>query len=450
MLAMPALAREFPTASLPDLSWVMSAYAILFAALLAPCGRLADTMGRRRVLIAGIALFTIASLLCALSPTVPLLVAARAIQGVGAAIMVPASLSVLLMDTPAERRVMSISLLSAAGAVAAAVGPSLGGLLVEFFSWHAVFLINIPFGIALIVASMRVLRKVRATGGLPDPVGTLLLALGVGGLTVAVTNGTTWEWTSGRTLACLIGGVACLVLAVLRTVRVTSPAFEFSLFRRNAVFTASNVVALLYGTVMYAWLLASVLFLTDIWRYSELEAGLAQTIGAVVAAMGAVVMGKVMTRFGGPRFAAVLGLAAHATVPLILYVVLTEENNFFGIWLPCSILVGFGIGATMMASMSAGAMSAPPTMYASVSALNNTARQIGGALGAAAVATILQSGTDAGGARTVSAYLDVFTFCLVLLVIAMVVAFLWLRTSAQKQPQGVRAPAQRESVPVTD
>lgn len=450
MLAVPALQRDFPAATLPDLSWIMSAYAVLFAALLAPCGRLADTFGRKRILIGGIILFTAASLLCALAPTLPLLVAARAVQGVGAAIMVPASLSVLLLDTAPERRVMSISLLSAAGAAAAAVGPSLGGLLVEAFSWHAVFLINIPLGVALVVATARVVTPARATGSLPDPLGAVLLALGIGGLTVGITNGTTWEWTSVRTLACLVGGMLCMLLAVWRSVRHRSPAFEFSLFSGNRLFTAANLVALLYGTVMYTWLLASVLFLTDIWHYSELEAGLAQTPGAVLAAVGAVVMGKVMGRYGGPRFAAVLGMAAHAAVPALLLFFLTADSAFLEIWLPASVFVGFGIGATMMAAMSAGAMSAPPTKYASVSALNNTARQIGGALGAAAVATILQSGTAADGTRTVSAYLDVFTFCLVLTVIAIVVALVGFKTSAPKKPERAPATAPRESVPVAD
>lgn len=451
MLAVPALQREWVTASLPDLSWVMSGYAVLFAALLAPAGRLADTLGRKKVFLGGIVLFTVASLLCALSPTLPVLVAARALQGVGAAVMVPASLSVLLMDTSAGRRVMSISLLSAAGGVAAAVGPGLGGLLVEAFSWQAVFLINIPVGAALVVAGARVLRKSPATGGMPDLVGTVLLACGIGGLTLGVTNGTTWEWTSVRTLACLLGGVLCLVLAVLRSVRHTSPAFELSLFRDNRMFTGANVVALLYGTVMYAWLLGSVLFLTDIWHYSELQAGLAQTTGAVVAAIGAVVMGKVMGRYGGPRFASVLGMAAHAVVPAILLFVLTEDSAFLTIWLPASVFVGFGIGATMMATMSAAAESAPDTKFASVSALNNTARQIGGALGAAAVATILQSGTAADGTRTVSSYLNVFTFCLILTVIAIVVAVIGLTngkaTSAAKDSTPA---APRESVPVAD
>lgn len=450
MLAVPALQREFPSASLPDLSWVVSAYAVLFAALLAPCGRLADMLGRKRILLGGIALFSVASLLCALAPTVPLLVAARALQGVGAAVMVPASLSVLLLDTPAKRRMMSISLLSAAGAVAAAVGPSLGGLLVEAFSWHAVFLINIPLGVVLIVAGARVLTPAKATGGFPDPLGTMLLVLGIGGLTVGVTNGTTWEWDSGRTLACLIGGALCLLLAVVRTTRHRSPAFEVSLFRGNRLFTSANLVALLYGTVMYTWLLASVLFLTDIWRYSELEAGLAQTPGAVVAAIGAVVMGKVMTRFGGPRFAAVLGMALHAVVPIYLIFALTSEPSFLEIWLPASVFVGFGIGATMMAAMSAGAMSAPPTQFASVSALNNTARQIGGALGAAAVATILQSGTAADGTRTESAYLDAYMFCFVLTVVAIVVAIVGLKTSAPKKPAAPPATARRETLPVAD
>jgi len=443
MLAVPALHKEFPAATLPDLSWVMSAYAILFAALLAPSGRLADTLGRKRILLGGISLFTVASLLCALAPTLQLLIAARAVQGIGAAIMVPASLSVLLLDSPPARRVMSISLLSAAGAAAAAVGPSLGGLLVEAFSWHAVFLINVPIGIALVIAGARVFRPAPATGGMPDLVGTLLLVLGIGGLTLGITNGTSWEWTSGRTLACLVGGALCLVLAVLRSLRHRSPAFEFSLFSGNRMLTGANLVGLLYGTVMYAWLLGNVLFLTEIWRYSELEAGLAQTPGAILAAVGAVLMGKVMGRFGGPRFAAVLGMIAHAAVPAVMLFVLTDDPAFLELWLPASVFVGFGIGATMMASMSAAATSAPPTKYASVSALNSTARQIGGALGAAAVATILQSGTAADGTREVSTYLNVFTFCLVLTAVTIVVAIVGLKKSNSEEKNGGQVPDAR-------
>ncbi|MFL6123595.1 MFS transporter [Actinophytocola sp.] len=444
MLAVPALQRNFPAASLPQLALVIGAYAVLFAALLAPCGRLADTMGRKRVLLGGIGLFTVASLLCAVAPTVPLLVAARAVQGVGAAVMVPASLSVLLLDTPAQRRVMSISLLSAAGAVAAALGPSLGGLLVGAFTWHAVFLINIPIGVALIVAGARVLTPAPATSGLPDPLGTLLLVLGISGLTVGITNATSWGWAAGRTLGCLLGGAACVLLAVRRSLRHPRPAVEFSLFRGNRVFTAANLVALLYGCVMYTWLLVSVLFLTDVWGYTELRAWLAQTPGAVVAAVAAVVMGKVMGRFGGPRFSAAVGMAAHALVPLILFVFLTRDRAFLEIWLPCSVLVGFGIGATMMAAMSAGAMSAPPTAFASVSALNNTARQVGGALGAAAVATILQTGTVAtGGTRSLSSYLDVYLFCLILTVIAIVVAIVGLKVSKPEENNGGQVPGAR-------
>jgi EmrB/QacA subfamily drug resistance transporter len=401
-------------------------------------------VGRKRILLGGIGLFTVASVLCALAPSVPLLVAARAIQGVGAAVMVPASLSVLLLDTPAQRRVMSISLLSAAGAVAAAVGPSLGGLLVEAFSWHAVFLINLPLGIALIVAGARVLTPAPATSGLPDLAGTLLLVLGISGLVVGVTNGTTWGWTAGPTLVCLAGGVVCLYLAVRRSLRHRSPAVEFSLFRANTMFTSANLVALLYGCVMYTLLLVSVLFLTDVWHYTELEAGLAQTPGAVIAAIAAVVMGKVMVRFGGPRFSAAVGMTAHALVPLILFVFLTEDNAFLEIWLPCSVLVGFGIGATMVAAMTAGAMSAPPTKFASVSAMNNTARQLGGALGAAAVATILQTSTvSTGGTRSLESYMDVYLFCLILTVIAIVVAIVGLKMSKPEENNGGQVPGAR-------
>jgi MFS family permease len=237
---------------------------------------------------------------------------------------------------------------------------------------------------------------------------------------------------------------ACLVEAVRRSQWHPSPAFEVSLFRRNRVFSAANVVALLFGMVMYTWLLTSVLFLTDVWHYSELQAGLAQTPGAVMAAIAAVVMGKVMARFGGPRFSAVLGMSLHAVVPIALLIFLGTTSMFLGLWLPGSILVGFGIGATLVAAMTAGAMSAPPTKFASVSALNNTARQVGGALGAAAVATILSSDTVIDSATDeslpVSAYLHAYTLCLVLLLIAIGVAVHGLKMSPPKPPAPASTP----------
>ncbi len=229
----------------------------------------------------------------------------------------------------------------------------------------------------------------------------------------------------------------------MRSLRHRAPAFEFALFSHNRMFTGANLVALLYGTVMYAWLLGNVLFLTEIWHYTELQAGLAQTPGAILAAVGAVLMGKVMGRFGGPRFAAVIGMTSHAVVPAIMLFVLTSDPAFLEIWLPASVFVGFGIGATMMASMSAAATSAPPTKYASVSALNSTARQIGGALGAAAVATILQSGTAADGTRDVQTYLNVFTFCLVLTAVTIVVAIVGLKKSNSEENNGGQVPDAR-------
>ena len=391
MLAVPALHRQFSAVTLPSLSLVVSVYALLFAALLAPSGRLADNLGRKRVLLGGIELFTVTSLACAFAPTLPLLIAARAVQGIGAAVMVPASLSVLLLDTPVQRRMLSISLLSATGAIAAAVGPSLGGLLVDGFGWHAVFLINVPIGLLLLAAGAKVFTPVPATGRIPDPVGTVHLVLGITLLTVLTTNASTWGLDSIPMLGGFGCAVVCLTEAVRRSLRHPSPAFEVSLFRRNRMFSSANLVALLFGTVMYTWLLTSVLFLTDVWHYSELRAGLAQTPGAVVAAIAALVMGKVMARFGGPRFSAVIGMVAYAIVPVLLLIFLGTHSAFLGLWLPGSILVGFGIGATLVAAMTAGAMSAPPTQFASVSALNNTARQVGGALGAAAVAAILQA-----------------------------------------------------------
>ncbi|MGP4023343.1 MFS transporter [Actinomadura sp. 3N407] len=386
-LAVPDLRADFPGSSLSGLTWMITLYAVLFAALLAPAGRLADLLGRRTLYQWGVGLFTLASLGCALAPNVPVLLATRGVQGAAAAAMIPASLALLLRDTPAGRRAGAIGLWSAAGAFAAAIGPSLGGVLVDQFSWRSLFIINVPFGLAMLLGGLRLPRAEGGHGRLPDLIGTVLLGGGVGGVALGVTQTRDWAWTDTRTLALLIGGAAMVALALWRSARHPVPALEISLWRSRR-FAFANAASFLYGTALYSWLLLGVLYLTAQWDYSILKAGLASTPGALTATAAAIVMGRLTGRIGvrpavtgGALIMVASGTWAFASLP--------SEPHFLTFWLPVGLLVGTGMGMLSTGTASAAALSVDPQRFAGATGLNTTARQLGGALGIAVLAALL-------------------------------------------------------------
>lgn len=401
-LAIPALSHAYPGTSVTGLSWVITAYATLFAALLAPAGRLADVIGRRTLYRLGVGGFALMSLLCALSPSVPILLVARALQGAAAAAMIPASLAILLSDTPAERRAKSIALWSASGAFAAAVGPSLGGVLVHVFGWRSLFVINVPAGLALAAAAGILPRATAARTRLPDALGTVLLALGIGLAALGLSQGSVWGWGDPRTIACLIGGVAGGVAAVQRSWRMPVPAIETSLWKHRT-FALANGASLLYGASLYAWMLLGVLVLTGPWHYSELQAGLAMTPGAVSASVAAIIAGRARS----PRTTTVAGALLMAGTGLLLAVTLPAHGDFLGYWLPLGLVLGAGMGLVTTGTSTAAALSLPPRSFAAGTGLNQTARQVGGALGIATLATLVR----AGGSTRVATFEHVYLFC---------------------------------------
>jgi MFS family permease len=214
-IAFPSIARDFEGSSLSDMSWILNAYAIVFAALLVPAGRWSDRAGRKRGFLYGLALFTLASAVSAAAPSLEVLVGARIVQAAGAALMVPTSLGLLIPEFPPERRAAVVALWAAAGGVAAAFGPPVGGVLVEA-SWRWVFLINIPVGVVGIVAGTRALREIRdPEGERPDVLGAAALALGIGALTAAIVKGPDWGWGSGEVVA-LFAAAAVFGIVLVR------------------------------------------------------------------------------------------------------------------------------------------------------------------------------------------------------------------------------------------
>ncbi|CAL9628963.1 Multidrug resistance protein Stp [Streptomyces sp. enrichment culture] len=387
-IAFSDLRTDFPDASLSQLTWVVTAYTVLFAALLAVAGRVADVIGRKKLFLWSTALFTLASLLSGLAAGVEMLVAARALQGVAAAGMIPSALGLVLQHTPPARRQVAVGVWGAVGSMAAAVGPSLGGLLVDAWGWRSVFLINLPVGVLIVALAARLTADAPTGRRLPDPVGTLALTLGVGGIVFGVTQGTEWGWGSGRVLALLVAGAVLLVAALALSRRHAAPAVEWDLWR-SRVFAATNVASLLFGAAMYSYLLSSLLFLNAVWGYSELKAGLAVTPGAFAAAVGAVVVGRRVAPHA-QWAAVVLGSALFGLSCGAMYLLLGTERQYAAVWLPIGVLAGLGIGAALTAISNAATASLEPHRFASGTGLLMTTRQIGGALGIAVLAAILE------------------------------------------------------------
>src|SRR3954454_23389301 len=226
-LALPSIARDFDNASLSNLSWVMNAYAIVFAALLVPAGRVADRIGRKRVFMSGLLLFSLASALCAAASSVPVLVAARVLQAAGGSMMLPTTLGLILPAFPPEKRAVAVGIWSAVGGVAAALGPAIGGVLLEL-SWRWIFLVNVTIGLTTAFLAWRPLAEIREpqAGPRPDGIGAVELALGIGLLTAGTVAGPEWCWAGARILAAFSGAILLVAAFVFRSARHPAPVIE--------------------------------------------------------------------------------------------------------------------------------------------------------------------------------------------------------------------------------
>jgi EmrB/QacA subfamily drug resistance transporter len=397
-IAFPAITAAFPATSAADLSWIFTAYNVTFAALLVPAGRLADLWGRRRTFLTGLALFGLASAACAAAPSVGALVAARAVQAVAAALLAPSSLALLLPAFPPERRGFALGTWGAMGGIAAATGPALGGLLVDALGWRAVFLVNLPVVVVTLAAGALVMTESRdRTSRLPDPLGVLLLGAGVALLAWGIVGGET-SWTAPSTVARLVGGLALLGGFAWRSGRVATPLVEPALFRVRA-FRASVVGYLVFSAAFYALLLANVLFLTGVWHYDVLRAGLAVTPGPLMAAVASALGGRLTDRFGA-RAVIVPGALLFAAGCALFVVGIGAEPSYLLHFLPATLLTGTGVGAVFSGLGVAAVAALPANRYATGSAVGTCARQIGAVLGISALLSGLAAGVDFHSAWT--------------------------------------------------
>jgi EmrB/QacA subfamily drug resistance transporter len=436
-LAISDMQSDLGQAEVTDLAWVITGYSVLFAALLAPGGRLADVLGRRRVFVFGASAFTIASLASALAPSLAVLVVARFVQGAAAALTLPSGLGIVLAESPPDRRAAAIGVWGASTAVAAIIGPTVGGLLVDAAGWRAIFLINVPIGALIVLGTLRLVPpSPPAHGRLPDAVGTALVATGVGLLVLGVTQGEEWGWSDPATVGSAVFGVVALILAVLRSRRHPAPAVE-TLLWRSRKFATANAASVMFGAAMYAWMLLCALWLIAVWGYSEIEAGLAMSPGAVTGAVAAGAIGRRIER-SWQRASIFLGGLVWAMVGLWLVLRLGPDPNFVGIWLPAGLVGGAAMGAIGVGIATAGVTAVEPTRYAAATGLNMTARQVGGALGVATLAVVLQGAAPGD----IDPYLAVFAFCSF---VAAAAGLLGLRVRDRAQPLATAASRRRSS-----
>jgi len=394
-IAFPDIRSSFSGSSLAGLSWILNAYNIVFAALLVPAGRLADRTGRRRTFVAGLLTFLAASVAAGLAPTVEVLVAARVVQAVGAAALVPTSLALLLPEFPLHQRATATGIWGAMGAIAAALGPSLGGALVDAAGWRWVFFVNVAIGLPALIPARRLLKESReaSPGPMPDAAGVALLVAGVALVSLGIVEGQGWGWAGGRVLGALGTGVALLILFAWRSSRHPAPVVEPALFRVRS-FAVANAGAFAFALGFYAFLLGNVLFLTGVWHYSILTAGFAMTPGPLMAAVGAVAGGRLADRFGQRAVALPGGLlfgfgtlavaASTGTTPAYATEILP--------WLP---LTGLGVGLSFSAWGSAAVAELPPSRFATGGAIVGCVRQIGAVLGIAILIAVLATATPA-------------------------------------------------------
>jgi EmrB/QacA subfamily drug resistance transporter len=388
-IAVPAMSQSFGGANLSSLSWVLNAYTIVFAALLVPAGRMADHFGRRKFLLGGVVVFTVGSALCAIAPTLDLLVAGRVIQAVGAALIVPTSLGLLLPAFAQRQHTMVVGIWAGVAAVAASSGPPVGGLLIGA-SWRWIFLINLPIGLATLLIGRKVLPEVRANAGARLPNGAsvvaLLAAITLGVL--AIVEGPSWGWASDKSIALYAGSALATGFTIWRTIHHPHALIEASLFRSRE-FTAATVALFLFFIAFATWLLITVLFLQDLWHYTALRAGLAIAPGPATAAVFAINSGRIQARFGRVAPAAVGGLAI-ATSAAFWLIAAPSSPSYLARFLPGLIIAGMGAGL-VQAPLFAAASTLPRDRATTGSAVLNMSRQVGSAVGVAVLVALLAS-----------------------------------------------------------
>jgi EmrB/QacA subfamily drug resistance transporter len=430
-VALPSIQRDLGV-GLSELEWIVTGYALTFAALMLIGGKVADAYGRRLIFVIGIAVFTLASLWCGLAASGEMLITARIVQGVGAALMNPATLSIIAATFPPRQRGTAIGIWAGVAALALAIGPLVGGLITEHISWSWIFFVNVPVGILAIVASFLFIDESRdRTHERLDVPGLLTSAVGLFALTYGLIEANSYGWGSARIVGSFALAVVALGSFVLLELRQRAPMLPLQLFR-NLTYTGANLVILLVALAMFGVFFFVSLYMQNILGYSAVQAGAAFLPMTLLIILVAPIAGKTSDRIGsrGLMTAGMLLIA----VQLLYFSQLGAHESFWAL-LPALLVGGLGMSLTMTPSAAAATRSVPVDKAGVGSAVLNAARQVGGSMGIALMGAIVAH--EAHGVRSVDAFMAGFSRALevaaVIAVVGAVVAFALVRPHEREE-----------------
>lgn len=392
-VAFPSIQEDLQT-DRTTLGWIISGYNIMVGALLLASGRLADSVGRRKVFIPGVAIFMIGSLLCGLAPSVVWLIGARLIQGVGGAVVFASSFAVMLPEFPAARRSTAIGIAGATGALGAVVGPALGSVLIDAFNWRSIFLINVPLSLIVLVMAPRFLNESKdpnATGRI-DAIGVLVGTLSVALVMFGIVQSEEWGLGDPRVWAMVLVGMALFPVLIQRSRRHPEPLLDLSLFDFGS-FASTSLGVGFYGLAFTSGALVNSLVLQDLWQQDLAVVGAAFIPAPLLAAVISPLTGSMADRVGH-RWLLGVGCLLCAVGYFSLVLFLGTEPAVWNRFVPLSLLAGIGIGLTVATWSSAGLSDIPPAKFGVAGATTNTIRQAAYALGLSVTITLLATGAD--------------------------------------------------------
>jgi EmrB/QacA subfamily drug resistance transporter len=440
-VALPSIQRDLGL-KVSELEWVVTGYALTFGAFMLTGGKLADLLGRRRIFVVGLVVFTGASLACGLAGSAGVLIGARVVQGLGAAMMNPATLSIITVTFPPQQRGRAIGIWAGVSALALAIGPLVGGVLSERANWNWIFFINIPVGVLAVVAAYLFIDESRDNSReqRPDFPGLITSTVGLFALTYALIEANNYGWGSTRILASFGIAAVALVAFVFLELHQRLPMLDLSLFK-NRIFAGANSVMLLLGLAMFGVFFFVSLYVQNILGYSPIQAGASFLPWTLLIVVLAPQAGHLNDRVG-PRWLVTGGMTITASA-LFLFSRYGEGASFWDL-LPAMLLGGVGMAATM-APVTATAMGAVPRDKAGVgSAVLNSMRQVGGSIGLAVLGAIVAQSVPSGGRPVASDFVTGYHHALeVSTLIALsgaVIAALTLR-KVQHRPEPAQAPA---------
>ena len=440
-VAFPDISATFSDTGASELSWVLNAYTIVFAALLIPAGKLADRLGHRRVFLAGSTVFTVASMACGVAPTAEVLILFRIVQAVGAAALIPSSLALVMHAFAHDQLPRAVAIWGVAGAVAGALGPTVGAAIIEGLGWRWAFFINLPIGVYTVVSGRRNLHESSdPETRVPSIVGVVLVAGAAGLLSYGVVGTEEVGWLSARTLTILGAGLVTLLVFLAHQRRTEAPALNLELFRIPN-FAWGNLAMLVFGTAFASLFFGSILFLTQVWGWSILEAGFGVAPGPALVALVAPRAGRIAGVIG-QRPILLAGGILYASSGAYRLLMLGADVDYLRDYFPSMVLSGLGVGFVFPQLSSVVAQALPANRRGVGGASLQAIRQFGGTFGVAL--TIAFLGTSSGLAAALAGY-DRIWWLIVVGGILTSVLVLPMRTAVAA---ATAAPVPRPPVPV--